>query len=74
MSQEQLAEFDLLVENGPDVERDGVVRWRRADLKAVVERRFGCDLRALSNAGGRGMGDTSTRRGGVLRMKIMERS
>jgi len=34
-----LAEFDLLVEKCPDVERDGVVRRRRAD-KAVVERRF----------------------------------
>jgi len=56
MSREQLAEFGLLVKKGPDVERDGVVRWRRAGLKAVVERRFGCDLRALSNAGGRGMG------------------
>jgi len=51
MSQEQLAESDLLVEKGPDVERDGVVRWPRADLKAVVERRLGYALRALSNAG-----------------------
>ncbi len=52
MSQEQLAESDLLVEKGPDVERNGVVRRRRADLKAVVERRFECDLRALSSADG----------------------
>ncbi len=26
--------------DGPDQERDGVVRWRRVDLQAVIERRF----------------------------------
>ena len=30
-----------LVEAGPDRETDGVVRWRRVDLKAVIEDRFG---------------------------------
>ena len=29
-----------LVEAGPDRETDGVVRWRRVDLKAVIEDRF----------------------------------
>jgi hypothetical protein len=53
MSREQLAEFGLLEKKGPDVERDGVVRWRRAGLKSVVERRFGCDLCALCNADAR---------------------
>ena len=38
---DQLAAFDRLVENGPDVAVDGVVRWRRVDLKGVIERRFG---------------------------------
>ena len=38
---ERLAEFDRIVEAGPDVEVDGVVRWRRVDLKGVIERRIG---------------------------------
>jgi len=29
-----------LVEQGPDFEKDGVVRWRRADLKRIVKERF----------------------------------
>lgn len=41
LSPEQLAEFDRIVEAGPDVAVDGVVRWRRIDLKQVIERRFG---------------------------------
>ena len=44
LSPEQLAEFDRMVKEGPDVATDGVVRWRRADLKVVVERRFGVIL------------------------------
>jgi len=41
LSAEQLAEFAVIVETGPDRERDGVVRWRRADLKRVIAERFG---------------------------------
>lgn len=41
LSPDQLAAFDRIVEAGPDVAVDGVVRWRRADLKGVIERRFG---------------------------------
>ena len=33
LSGEQLAEFAQIVEAGPDREKDGVVRWRRIDLK-----------------------------------------
>jgi len=32
------------VESGPDVAKDGVVRWRRADLGMVIEREFGVAL------------------------------
>ena len=32
---EQLAQFAQIVEAGPDRQRDGVVRWRRIDLKRV---------------------------------------
>ena len=41
LSAEQRAEFDRIVEAGPHVAVDGVVRWRRVDLKRVVEARFG---------------------------------
>jgi putative transposase len=41
LSAEQLAEFAVIVETGPDREKDGVVRWRRADLKRVIAERFG---------------------------------
>jgi transposase len=37
----QKAELSVLVEAGPDREKDGVVRWRRADPKAVIEDRVG---------------------------------
>ena len=37
----QKAELAALVEAGPDRETDGAVRWRRIDLKAVIEDRFG---------------------------------
>jgi transposase len=41
LSQEQLAELADCVASSPAIERDGVVRWRLADLCALVERRFG---------------------------------
>ena len=33
--------LSAIVETGPDPEVDGVVRWRRIDLKRVIEERFG---------------------------------
>ena len=44
LSEDQLAEFARIVEAGPDRERDGVVRWRRIDLKRVIAERFGVDF------------------------------
>ena len=41
LTAEQLAEFAAIVEAGPDLERDGVVRWRRCDLVQIIEERFG---------------------------------
>jgi transposase len=41
LSPEQLAAFAEVVETGPDRTKDGVVRWRRIDLKRVIEERFG---------------------------------
>ena len=36
-----MAALATLVETGPDREKDGVVRWRRIDLKRVIAKRFG---------------------------------
>src|SRR5580692_11762597 len=44
LSAEQLAQFAQIVEAGPDREKDGVVRWRRLDLKRVIAERFGIDF------------------------------
>src|SRR5271166_1543938 len=44
LSAEQLAQFAQIVEAGPDREKDGVVRWRRIDLKRVIAEKFGVDF------------------------------
>ena len=44
LSAEQLAQFAQIVEAGPDREKDGVVRWRRIDLKRVIAERFGVEF------------------------------
>jgi transposase len=44
LSQGQLAELSKIVEDGPDRQIDGVVRWRRVDLKRVIAERFGVDF------------------------------
>jgi transposase len=44
LSGEQLAEVAQIVEGGPDREKDGVVRWRRIDLKRVIAERFGVEF------------------------------
>src|SRR5208282_5511128 len=44
LSAEQSAELAAIVEAGPDREKDGVVRWRRVDLKRVIAARFGVDF------------------------------
>ena len=38
---EQLAH---IIETGPDLATDGVVRWRRVDIKRVIEERFGVEF------------------------------
>ena len=44
LSEEQLAQLAKIVEAGPDREKDGIVRWRRVDLKRVIAERFGVDF------------------------------
>lgn len=41
LSRAQLGELAEIVETGPDPVTDGIVRWRRVDLKEVIEKRFG---------------------------------
>src|SRR3954462_1875264 len=44
----QEAELAAAVEQGPDPDRDGVVRWRRVDLQALIEARFAVRLHERS--------------------------
>jgi transposase len=44
LNEDQLAEFDKIVETQPDPVADGVVRWRCCDLKAQIAKRFGVVL------------------------------
>jgi len=44
LSEANLCELAALVEKGPDPEKDGVVRWRQADLRRVIEERFGVTM------------------------------
>ena len=41
LTQEQMSELSVIVETSPYPEVDGVVRWRRIDLKRVIAERFG---------------------------------
>ena len=44
----QEAEVDAWVEQGPDLATDGVVRWRRIDLRNRIEARFGISFHERS--------------------------
>jgi len=44
LTSEQMAELKALVIEGPDVERDKVVRWRCADLRSVIATRYSVDV------------------------------
>jgi transposase len=44
LTAQQMAEFKGLVVEGPDPERDGVVRWRCVDLQEQIARRFSVEL------------------------------
>ena len=48
LTAEQMTELEAVVEQGPDPERDGVVRWRRVDLQALIKARFNVDLHERS--------------------------
>lgn len=44
LAPDHMAQLAAWVEAGPDPERDGVVRWRRADLARRIEVAFGTKL------------------------------
>ena len=44
LSNEQMAELKKIVLAGPDLAKDGVVRWRCCDLQGVIAERFGVDV------------------------------
>ena len=48
LTPEQETELATAVEQGPDPDRDGVVRWRRVDLRALLETRFAVRLHERS--------------------------
>jgi transposase len=48
LTPEQEAELAAAVDRGPDPGRDGVVRWRRVDLQALIEVRFAVHLHERS--------------------------
>jgi transposase len=48
LTPEQEAELAAAVERGPDPNQDGVVRWRRVDLRALIEARFDVRLHERS--------------------------
>ncbi len=43
MSDDQLRELAKIVAAGPEVQTDGVVRWRRVDLQVLIKERFGVE-------------------------------
>jgi transposase len=48
LTPEQQAQLAEWVEAGPDPERDGVVRWRRVDLKQRIQAEFGVAMHERS--------------------------
>ena len=48
LTPEQKAELSRIVEAGPDVEKDGVVRWRCVDLKRLIKQRFAVEIDEVS--------------------------
>lgn len=44
LSPAQMAELEAAVIEGPDIERDGVARWRCVDLQAWLAARFGVSV------------------------------
>lgn len=48
LNKDQLLEIREMVIKGPDLEKDGVVRWRCVDIQAIIKQRFGIDYHERS--------------------------
>jgi transposase len=48
LSAEQKEELARIVEMGPDPEKDGIVRWRCADLQCLIKERWDIELGEVS--------------------------
>jgi transposase len=48
LTAEQLAELSAIVDKGADPDGDGIVRWRRIDLRDLIEDRFDVSLHERS--------------------------
>lgn len=44
LNPEQQAELETWVDQGPDLAKDGVIRWRRFDLRQRITQRFGVEM------------------------------
>lgn len=53
LTRSQFDQLSEIVETGPDRAVDGVVRWRRIDLRRVIAERFGIDYHERSIGNGR---------------------
>jgi hypothetical protein len=70
LSAEQQAQFVQIVEAGPDREKDGVVRWRRIDLKRIIAERFGVSsTSAMSESCCRSSASPTSARGPVIQLR-----
>ena len=50
LNEERMVELARIVEAGPNIETDGVVRWRCVDLKRVIKSRFAVDVTGVTEA------------------------
>jgi transposase len=41
LNDDEMRELSQIIETGPDLKTDGVIRWQRIDLARVIEERFG---------------------------------
>lgn len=48
LNDDQLLEIKAMIIEGPDLERDGVVRWRCVDIQAIIKQRYGIDYHERS--------------------------
>src|SRR5512134_2467418 len=71
LTAEQKEEVRAIVDNGPDPEVDGVVRWRCVDLRGFIQKRFGDRLQRAE--GTLDLGQALVRQHGCAGVEIVRR-